>query len=228
MYKKIHTHHTIKKGYILMKNQKHSFTLIELLVVIAIIAILAAMLLPALSSAKGQAKSSQCANNLRQLGVAFHMYLANNKDYFPMDLMKVGNNNYAPLNMVGEYFNNDRKLILCPAEEIKRTNAGNLAYGSSYGYNGYYASYLSGCRLEKVKDPTNTVLLVDIVKTVNASAHRAVPPGQNWGSGAAIPEGRHFKKAGILWVAGNVSVKKLMDFYYNQTPKLKYYSLAKD
>jgi prepilin-type N-terminal cleavage/methylation domain-containing protein len=227
MYK-IRTRHTIKKGYILMKNQKHSFTLIELLVVIAIIAILAAMLLPALGAAKDQAKSTKCASNLKQLGVAFQMYLAHNKDYFPMDLMKVGNNNYTPFNMVGEYFKKDLKVIICPAEQINRTNTENLAYGSSYGFNGYYATYLSGCRLEKVKDPTNTVLLVDIVKTTKASAYRAVPPGQNWGSGAAIPEGRHFNKAGILWAGGNVSLKKLTEFYYGQSPKLKYYSLVKD
>ena len=60
---------------------KRRFTLIELLVVIAIIAILAAMLLPALSSARNSARAAHCASNLKQLGVAAHMYTADNQEY---------------------------------------------------------------------------------------------------------------------------------------------------
>ena len=63
--------------------KKNTFTLIELLVVIAIIAILAAMLLPALGAAKNKARSLQCLGNLKQIGMAHFGYLADNSDYMP-------------------------------------------------------------------------------------------------------------------------------------------------
>jgi len=63
--------------------RRPAFTLIELLVVIAIIAILAAMLLPALSAAKAKSMRIQCANNLKQWGVALVMYGSDSREFFP-------------------------------------------------------------------------------------------------------------------------------------------------
>lgn len=65
-----------------MKNKK-GFTLVELLVVIAIIAILAAMLLPALEQARARARTAVCMNNLKQLGLAWFMYLNDYDEFFP-------------------------------------------------------------------------------------------------------------------------------------------------
>jgi prepilin-type N-terminal cleavage/methylation domain-containing protein/prepilin-type processing-associated H-X9-DG protein len=62
---------------------KHAFTLIELLTVIAIIGILAAILIPVVGSVRESAKGSLCRSNLRQIGLAAHLYAADNEDFLP-------------------------------------------------------------------------------------------------------------------------------------------------
>src|SRR5262245_3166867 len=66
-----------------MNSRREAFTLIELLVVIAIIAILAALLLPALSRAKENAQAIKCASNLRQLATAVHLFVPESEDKLP-------------------------------------------------------------------------------------------------------------------------------------------------
>ncbi|MFO7900557.1 MAG: prepilin-type N-terminal cleavage/methylation domain-containing protein [Planctomycetota bacterium] len=70
--------------------RRAGFTLIELLVVVAIIAILAGMVLPALGSARQSANDAKCRNNLKQIGIAFKLYLNTNKGFYPCARWRYG------------------------------------------------------------------------------------------------------------------------------------------
>jgi len=130
------------------------FTLIELLVVIAIIAILAAMLLPALSKARARAKSATCMNNLKQLGVVILMYTQDWNDI--LVIASAANEPwYRPWDRYST--NGVNSFIVCPAWKPYTYTHENYTYGlrASTGFWGYKSNAL----YEPVKSSGNPLYL---------------------------------------------------------------------
>ncbi len=193
-------------------SSKKVFTLIELLVVISIIAILASILLPALSNARERGNATACQNNLKQMYSAVAFYMNDYNDIIPpvMDMTQAVE---MPFNRVlGKLYMNEKtidKFMQCPSDPRRNTsNYRTFSMPRPANFLGYTTGILwrikkgesgSPMKISRIVNPSEKVLLIPSIYDYNIIS-------SNNGSWSAAPpkSADHGMNANILFVGGNL------------------------
>jgi prepilin-type N-terminal cleavage/methylation domain-containing protein/prepilin-type processing-associated H-X9-DG protein len=153
--------------------RRRGFTLVELLVVIAVLAVLIALLLPAVNRARESARQAVCSSNLRQLAGAMLAYTADNDGAFPFSA-EVGNvhpedwiwwqrGRDPRKSAIAKYFNHyDESYFRCPSDRMDRPRILTDPYNYSYTMNEDFSSYYyPALRLSKVQSPAMKIMVLE-------------------------------------------------------------------